>query len=187
MRDVRRHLLFLITLSARFSVKIQEQAATMPDKALFTSTAVVKPEWIDYNGHMNMGYYLVAFDHIATDSYFDFLDIGITHLQTSNYSTFTLGSNIDFIHEVVADDALRFTTQLVDYDSKRLHYFHTMYHADEGYIAATNECLTMYIDMGTRRGTGFSELQLQRFKEQLDLGENLGVPAGFGRNLGIRR
>ena len=74
----------------------------MPDKLLFASTAVVKPEWIDYNGHMNMGYYLVAFDHIATDSYFDFLDIGIAHLQTSNHSTFTLGSNIDFIHEVVA-------------------------------------------------------------------------------------
>lgn len=159
----------------------------MPDKLLFASTAVVKPEWIDYNGHMNMGYYLVAFDHIATDSYFDFLDIGITHLQTNNYSTFTLGSNIDFIHEVVADDALRFTTQLVDYDTKRLHYFHTMYHADEGYIAATNECLTMYIDMGTRRGTGFTEEQLQRFQEQLDLGKHLGVPAGFGRNLGIRR
>lgn len=159
----------------------------MLDRPLFTSTAVVKPEWIDYNGHMNMGYYLVAFDHIATDSYFNFLDIGITHLQTRNHSTFTLGSNIDFAHEVVAGDALRFTTQLVDYDSKRLHYFHTMYHADKGYVAATNECLTMYIDMATRRSAGFTEAQMRGFQEQLDLGKNVGVPAGFGRNLGIRR
>ena len=159
----------------------------MLDRPLFTSTAVVKPDWIDYNGHMNMGYYLVAFDHIATDSYFNFLDIGITHLQTRNHSTFTLGSNIDFAHEVVAGDALRFTTQLVDYDSKRLHYFHTMYHADKGYVAATNECLTMYIDMATRRSAGFTEAQMRGFQEQLDLGKNVGVPAGFGRNLGIRR
>ncbi len=36
----------------------------MPDTLLFASTAVVKPEWIDYNGHMNMGYYLVAIAHI---------------------------------------------------------------------------------------------------------------------------
>ena len=159
----------------------------MPDTLLFNSTAVVKPEWIDYNGHMNMGYYLVAFDHIATDSYFDFLDIGIVHYKNTNCSTFTLGSNIDFVHEVVAEDALRFTTQLVDYDSKRLHYFHTMYNADEGFIAATNECLTMYIDMETRRGTSFTGEQLQRFQEQLKLGEHLGAPAGFGRKLGIRR
>lgn len=159
----------------------------MPDLQLFTSTAVVKPEWIDYNGHMNMGYYLVAFDHVATDSYFNFLDIGIAHLQATNRSTFTLGSNIDFVREVVAGDALRFTSQLVDYDNKRLHYFHTMYHADSGYVAATNECLTMYIDMQTRRGTSFDNAQLQRFQQQQQLGNDGGIPDGFGRKLGIRR
>ena len=28
---------------------------------------VVRPEWIDHNGHMNMGFYLVVFD-LATDA-----------------------------------------------------------------------------------------------------------------------
>ncbi len=30
---------------------------------------VVRPEWIDHNQHMNMGYYLVVFDY-ATDEFF---------------------------------------------------------------------------------------------------------------------
>lgn len=115
------------------------------------------------------------------------LDIGIGHRQSSNHSTFTLGSNIDFVREVHAGDALRFITQLVDYDGKRLHYFHTMYHAETGYVAASNECLMMYIDMQTPRGSNFNEAQQQLFQQQLELGKQLGVPAGFGRKLGIRR
>ena len=155
--------------------------------ALFTADAEVKPEWIDYNGHMNMGYYLVAFDHIATDQYFAWLGIGPEHLDSHNNSTFTLGANIDFLQEVMAGDKLRITTQLVDFDHKRLHYFHAMYNVDKDYLAATNECLTMYVDMATRRSTTFSEELQLRFADELERGNKLGQPDGFGRTLGIRR
>ena len=30
----------------------------------------VLPEWIDHNGHMNLAYYVLAFD-LATDEFFD--------------------------------------------------------------------------------------------------------------------
>jgi acyl-CoA thioesterase FadM len=35
---------------------------------------VVRPEWIDNNGHMNMGYYLVVFD-FATDAFFPWVGL----------------------------------------------------------------------------------------------------------------
>jgi acyl-CoA thioester hydrolase len=155
--------------------------------ALFSVTATVRPDWIDYNGHMNMGYYLVAFDQIATDSFFDYLGIGVEHKRAIGKSTFSLASNIDFLQEVIDGDALLFTTQLVDFDHKRLHFFHRLYHADQGYLAATNENLGMYIDMQTRRSTTFSEAQMTRFQQELELGRQHGVPEGIGRKLGIRR
>ena len=135
----------------------------MSRQELFAIHAVVKPEWIDYNGHMNMGYYAVAFDELATDRYFDYLQ------------------------EVVEGEPLRITTQLVDFDHKRLHYYHCMYNNDKGYLSATNECLTMYVDMATRRSTTFSEELLARFAKELELGMSFGRPKGFGRQLGIRR
>jgi acyl-CoA thioester hydrolase len=159
----------------------------MPARELFSTTAEVQTEWIDYNGHMNMGFYLVAFDYIATDRFYDYLGIGVEHKQSIGKSTFTLGANIDFIQEVMAGAPLRFTTQLLDYDHKRLHYFHSMYHAEEGFLAATNECLGMYIDMETRRSTHFSEEQMDRFERELELGRQYEVPEGFARKLGIRR
>ena len=159
----------------------------MPASKFFTTTDTVKPEWIDYNGHMNMGFYAVAFDFIATDRYFKWLGIGVDHLASENKSTFTLGTNIDYIREVLEGMPLRFTSQLVDYDHKRLHYFHTMYHAEEGYVAATNECLTLYVDMATRRSTEFSQQQMVLFAEQHELSQVADTPQGFGRKLGIRR
>jgi acyl-CoA thioester hydrolase len=154
---------------------------------LFTSTATVLPEWIDYNGHMNMGYYLVAFDQVATDSFYDYLGIGVEHKQAIGKSTFSLAANIDFIAELMDGDPLRFTTQLLDYDHKRLHFFHCLYHADQGYLAATNENLGMYIDMDSRRSTSFSQQQIARFEQELELGRQHGAPDLAGRQLGIRR
>ena len=159
----------------------------MTDQHLFSASCTVKPQWIDYNGHMNMGYYLVAFDEIATDAYFDYLGIGETHKNTLNHSTFTLGSNIDYLQEVFEGDQLRFETRLVDYDHKRLHYFHCMYNVDKDYLAATNECLTMYIDMATRRSTSFSEALMDRFARELQKCEESVPVEGVGRKLGIRR
>ena len=82
---------------------------------------------------------------------------------------------------------MRFTTQLVDFDHKRLHFMHCLYHAEEGYLAATNENLGMYIDMSTRRSTSFSEEQMQRFQQELDRGNAHPQDERVGRKLGIRR
>jgi len=159
----------------------------MSEPALFTANATVMPEWIDYNGHMNMGYYLVAFDIIATDGFYDYLGIGAEHKQAIGKSTFSLAANIDFIGELMEGDPMRFTTQLVDYDHKRLHFMHCLYHGQEGYLAATNENLGMYIDMSTRRSTSFSEEQMARFQQELELGQQHAQPEQVGRKLGIRR
>ena len=159
----------------------------MPETALFTTCAEVKPEWIDHNGHMNMGYYLVAFDHISTDEFYHSMNIGAAHLKALGKTTFTLGANIDFIREVVEGDRLRLTSQLVDYDHKRLHYIHRMYHAETEYLAATNECLGMYIDMQTRRSARFSDGQMARFQQELERGQQLPPAKEIGRKLGIRR
>jgi len=39
---------------------------------------VVRPEWIDHNRHLNVGYYLVVFDY-ATDEFFRWIGLDATH------------------------------------------------------------------------------------------------------------
>lgn len=158
-----------------------------PDLSLFHCCATVVPEWIDYNGHMNMGYYMVAFDAVATDGFYDSIGIGLEAKERLGTTTFTLSSNIDYLRELMDGDPLLFTTQLLDFDHKRLHYIHSLYHANDGYLAATNECLGMYIDLGTRRSTCFSAEQMERFEQELKRGSVATPPSTVGRRLGIRR
>jgi hypothetical protein len=62
-----------------------------------------------------------------------------------------------------------------------------MYNVDKDYLAATNECLTMYIDMETRRGTSFSEDLQALFETELNKSQCAEAVDGVGRKLGIRR
>ena len=112
----------------------------------------VNGEWIDYNGHMNLAYYVLAFDH-ATDAFFDHLGLGVDYLKSNNCSTFTLEAHITYDRELMANDPLRFETQLLDHDAKRIHYIHMMYHEEKGYLASTNELISLHVNMTKRRST----------------------------------
>ena len=149
-------------------------------------TEVVQPEWIDYNGHMNVAYYLLAFDH-ATDAFFDHLGLGPSYLGASNHSTFTVEAHITYARELMVGAPLRFSTQLLDFDQKRIHYFHSMYHATEGYLASTNESLSIHVSLDSRRSAAIPEKTLQRLGTLLEAHRALPYPHQAGKRIGIRR
>lgn len=146
----------------------------------------VLPEWIDYNGHMNVAFYMLAFDQ-ATDAFFNHLGIGEEYKNRYNFSTFTLEGHITYDREVLEGDPLVFRTYLLDYDEKRLHYFHEMYHGTEGYLAATNELMTIHIDMSIRRSAPFAPELLTRVEEIMAIHRRVPRPEKAGRTIGIRR
>ena len=69
----------------------------------------VQEKWIDYNGHLNMAYYLLLFDH-ATDAFFDVLGLGENYSNQTDGTTFTLEGHISYLQEVREGDKLRFDT-----------------------------------------------------------------------------
>ena len=147
---------------------------------------VVQPEWIDYNGHMNVAFYFLAFDH-ATDAFYDAMGCGEHYKAAGNFSTFTLEGHITYDQEVLEGDPLRFTTQLLDFDEKRLHYFHVMYHAEKGFAAATNELIAMHVDMDLRRSAPFPPDILKKLADTKERHGALPRPDQAGRIIGIRR
>jgi acyl-CoA thioester hydrolase len=146
----------------------------------------VEPEWVDYNGHMNLAFYVLAFDK-ATDHFYDQLGIGLAYREHMQSSMFTLGINVDYLREVFAGDALRITTQLLDGDAKRMRYFHRMFSGTGDAPVATNECLAVHVDMGTRRSAPFPAQTRARIQAVLEAHLRLPVPAGAGRVLGGKR
>lgn len=111
---------------------------------------VVRPEWIDSNGHMNLAYYVVVFD-LATDALYAALDIGDAYREASGHSCFTAETHTLYEREAHLGDRLRVRSWLLGADSKRVHYFHEMFHADSGERSAAQELMALHIDMRIRR------------------------------------
>ena len=146
--------------------------------------SVVPTDWIDHNDHLNMGYYLVIFDH-ATDALFEYLGLGPSYREAHNAATFALEGHITYQREVGRDDPLRFTSQLIDFDAKRLHYFHRMYHAEEGFLAATNELMSLHISRETRRSAPMPPHVLAKLEAVKAAHAHLPRPPEAGRVIGL--
>jgi acyl-CoA thioester hydrolase len=125
------------------------------------ASAVVRPEWIDYNGHMNVGYYHVVFD-LAAEDFFGFLGLDAGFRKRHGATTFALESHLNFLREVKQGDALRFEARLLDHDAKRIHFYQEMLHASEGYLAASCESLSAYVSEAERRTAPMPPALLER-------------------------
>ena len=145
---------------------------------------VVRTEWIDDNRHMNMGYYVVVFD-LATDEFMRWVGLGAEHRRAHRVTTFCLEAHVTYHREVREGDPLRFTTQLLAHDEKRLHYIHAMYHATEGYLAATNELMSLHVALETRRGATMAPEVLARLGKIQAAHNLLPRPPQVGRMIGL--
>ena len=146
----------------------------------------VRSEWIDHNGHMNMGYYLVVFD-LATDEFFRWVGLDEVHRRARGVTSFSLETHVTYQQEVREGDPLRFTTRLIGFDAKRLHYFHEMWHAEAGYLAATNELMSLHVSLETRRAAPMAPEVLDRLGAILASHEKLPLPAQAGRSIGLEK
>ena len=157
---------------------------TLTPLALHTET--VRPEWIDYNGHMNVAYYLLAFDH-ATDAVLDHLGVGEAYATSANRSLFVVEAHLTYAREVTQGDSLRFTSTILGADAKRLHLFHEMRHADEGFLAATAEFLLLHVDLADRRAVPFPDEIRLRLATAAEAHAVLPRPPQAGRAVGPPR
>ena len=147
--------------------------------------AVVRPEWIDYNGHMNVGYYHVAFD-VAAEAFFEFLGFTPDFRRRHDATTFALESHLNFLREVKQGDALRFEARLLDHDAKRIHFYQEMFHANEGYLAASCESLSANVSQAARRTAPMHAALLERLAQVKAAHAALARPWQIGHVISAR-
>jgi len=141
-------------------------------------------DWIDYNGHLNMAFYNVIFDK-AVDHIFDYLGIGEDYARSGDGSCFILEAHVHYIQEISLDDEVEVHFQLLDFDSKRMHFIEQMYHRSEGYLAATSEQIGMHVDMASRRSAAFPDTALDKLTHLQRAHSVLEVPTQVGHVIGI--
>ena len=153
---------------------------------LYLTRLRVEPQWIDYNGHMNVAFYVLAFDR-GIDVLYDRIGLGADYLASHHCSSFTLELHVSYLREVGLDDPLDLYARVLDYDAKRLHLFLEMVHADQGYLAATLEQIGIHIDMQTRAPAPFSPHITESIRALYESHRSCPEPPQRGRVIGIRR
>ncbi|MFG6593010.1 thioesterase family protein [Sulfitobacter sp. 1A13368] len=144
----------------------------------------VLPEWIDFNGHLNMAYYNVLFDQGVDQAYGE---IGLgPEYQRTGCTTYVAEFHVCYLRELHEGDRVYTTFQLLDHDEKRFHSFQELWHVD-GWLAATAEGLTLHVDQSGPRVAPMPEDILTRLDAMRRSHANLPKPAQAGRSIGIRR
>ncbi len=110
----------------------------------------VRPEWIDYNAHMNVAYYVLAFD-LAIDALWERLGITSEYIERTRGSTFAVETHVTYQRELCENDPYFVTMELIAYDEKRIHQLQRMYHEEQGYLAATAEWMSLHVDLSRRK------------------------------------
>ena len=147
---------------------------------------VVKPEWIDVNNHMNVAYYVLAFD-LAVDALWDKLGITAEYIKKSNGSTFAVESHVTFQQELMEGDPYIVTAQILAYDEKRIHQFQRLYHADKKFLAATGEWMNLHVDLGQRRVNPWPESILSKLAEYSRQQADQAYPEEAGMQMRVRK
>ncbi|HLF88079.1 MAG TPA: 3-hydroxyacyl-CoA dehydrogenase NAD-binding domain-containing protein [Anaerolineales bacterium] len=145
----------------------------------------VDPEWIDYNGHMTEAAYLTAFGW-ASDAIFHYIGIDDSYRASGN-SYYTVETHLNYYRECSTGDPLRFTTQILDIDDKRLHLFHHMYHATSGELLCTTEQMLLHVDMHASRSSPARPHVLEALAAIMEIHRILPIPLEVGRQMAIRK
>lgn len=153
-------------------------------KPVIEYQAVVRPEWIDSNGHMNLAYYVVVFD-LATDAFYSALGIGDAYRDATGFSCFTAETHTLYEREVHLGDKLQVRTWLLGADAKRLHYFHEMFHSESGEHSAVQELMALHIDMGIRRVAPYPPDRYAALRQAVADYAPAELPKGAGRRIAL--
>ncbi|UYN96791.1 MAG: thioesterase family protein [Enhydrobacter sp.] len=153
---------------------------------LDTHRSTVLKEWVDWNGHMNVAFYVAAFDQ-ASGAFMRNMGLGRNYVDSKSGMTFVLETHVTYDRELREGAPMRFTTQLLERDAKRVHLYHEMFHADQGYLAATNEAIVMNIDYASRKSAPWPVQVAERLEALWDAHKVLPRPAKAGRVMGLKK
>ena len=152
-----------------------------------TRNQKVLPEWIDYNGHMNVAYYTLAFDK-ALDFFFeDVLGIGPSFVEKNKEGPFALKASYNYFSELLEKEIFFVDISILDFDSKRVHLFGQMRKDKSLELSAVFETVLMNMDLSARTVKQYPDRVLELlsiFKSSLVVDN---IPIEIGKRITLKK
>lgn len=150
----------------------------------YSHSEIVISDWVDYNGHMNVAFYVLVFDH-ATDAFLEGVGMDSNLRDETGSSVFVAEAHVTYKQEVMEDETVDVSSQVIGCDSKRLHLFHRMYRRSDGALAATNELMILHVNLNDRRVGPFPDPVMLQIAAISSDHEQYARPDEIGRVMAI--
>lgn len=159
----------------------------LPEGPLPCPPRKVPADWIDYNGHMNVGYYTLAFDKSSDHIYDNILWLGAEYVKTLNMGPMVVIQTLHYINELLEGEEFQVFCQLLDHDAKKMHWFMEMRKTADGALCATSELISVNVDLAARKTAPYPAWAMERIEAVAAAHVGLPRPPQAGAQVGIRR
>ncbi|GAA2076524.1 thioesterase family protein [Streptomyces albiaxialis] len=137
----------------------------------------VRPEWIDYNGHLSEAFYVLVFGY-ATDAMMDATGLGPAYREATGCSLYTVESHIRYLREVEEGAELAVRTRILGAAAKKARFTHEMYVDGGERPVATIELLGVHV--GENGAEPFPDEVRARYEELAE-----AAPEWAGRSVAL--
>jgi carnitine 3-dehydrogenase len=145
----------------------------------------VRPEWVDYNGHMTDSRYLQVFGD-ATDALLRAVGVDDAY-RDSGRALYTVETHVSHRAEASALEPLYVTTQILGLDDKRVHLFHCLYRRRDDRVVATAEQLYLHVNRAAGKASSMDAAVRAKLENMRAAHASIAEPARSGRHLSLSR
>ena len=158
--------------------------AAAPGLKLPRYDTVVRPEWVDYNGHMSDFLYGHVFGQ-AMDALYR--GVGLDEAYRNQGRMFyTVESHVRHLGEAKVSEPLYVTTQVLALDEKRFHIFHRLYRGRDNTLIATGEQMHLHVDTASAKATPMDRGLQSKLESLRQAHAALSAPEEAGKPVGSR-
>ena len=166
---------------------LQNQVEKTLSSPFRTKNQTVLGEWIDYNGHMNVAYYTLAFDK-ALDFFFeDVLNIGPSFVEKNKEGPFALKASYNYFSELLESESFFVDMSILDFDSKRVHVFGEMRKDKSLELSAVFETVLMNMDLSARKVKQYPDRVLKLFELFTSSLNKDKIPLEIGKKITLKK
>ena len=158
--------------------------SSIPENGVVVTSYTVMPEWLDYNNHMNVAYYVGTFD-LGIDALKAIYGIDADYIKSKQRSTVALEAHITYQNEASLGEELNVHSRVLDFDAKRTHLYQEMRRGED--LLATQETLSISFDLEKRKSCPFEDAIARQITILHAAQLSLPRPSWIGAKVGIRR
>ena len=135
--------------------------------SIYLKSQKIIKEWVHYNNHLNMAYYILIFDQ-ACEVVLEKFKIGADSAKNEKRSTMVVETNTKYINEVKEGDEVDIILTFFDHDKKRLHLRLEMIEKKTKKISSSIEWLSLYVNLETRKVSEFENQKIKLMDDFID-------------------